>query len=570
MMLLVTMASGTFISCNEDELMADAPRLFRPVSTLQVETNSIIVTWENIKGATSYNLELYKVISTDDSGVNTYEKYAEATSTASPYTFEDLNWDEKYMVKIKCAGDTKESEFYESDDVSVTYISKIKSLKLIDNAARLTWTDGGSTIKLIKAVPETEELATITKEVSAKEYANGSVDITGLTPETSYTIYAYSSIEEQNNDTYAGRISGTTSASVDFDTMFGAGKWIDIRNYDETEAADILKTNEFWEQITEGMTIILRGDFDYKVNNGIKFDRSVTFRTAATLGGNARFISSGGMQCAKGATVEQVKFESVDFYSDKAIEGGDNEVAKTDDKSFGGRQVFNESGTNSTLKNLIFKDCHIEGYRAVVRAQKNIDNITNIEFNGCTINGIGDQGIVTVTDKNADWQNITFIDCTITNIVMLGDLRKTPNAMTVTVENCTFCYAPIETTANANTPLFRFGSNNVTLNVRKTLFGPSMASDDSKGEKIKTYTAGTVGSIFMNASKAAVNVSNSFKTNFTWAAIGDPSPTTYPLEGLNELSFDENALWQDPANGDYKIKGNIGEDGIGASKWFNN
>ena len=179
---------------------------------------------------------------------------------------------------------------YETTAINVTYISKIKNLKLIDNAARITWEEGGSVIRLIKAVPATEGLETVIKEVSEEEYANGSVDITGLTSETSYTIYAYSSVEEQNNATYAGKITGKTTVPMDFDTLFGVGKWIDIRSYDETEAADTLKTNEFWEQIEEdGMTIILRGDFDYKVNNSIKFNRSVTFRTAATLGGNARF-----------------------------------------------------------------------------------------------------------------------------------------------------------------------------------------------------------------------------------------------------------------------------------------
>lgn len=566
MMLLAVLASSTFTGCDDDDFTTDAPRLFRPVSSLDVQTNNIIVTWENIKGATSYELELYRVTSTDDAGVNTYEKYAEASSKNSPYTFENLNWDEKYMVKIKCKGDTKESDFYETTDVSVNYISKIKTLKLIDNAARLTWDEGGSTIKLIKAVPATEGVETITKEVSEEEYANGTVDIIGLTPETTYTIYAYSSVEEQNNKTYAGRVSGNTAATADFDTLFGAGKWIDIRGYNESEAVDTLKTSKFWEQITEGMTIIVRGDFVYKISNEIQFDRSVTFRTASTLGGNARFISFSALQCAKNATVDKIMFENIDFYSNLALPGGGKEVATTDDKSFGGRQVFNENGTNSTVNELIFKGCHIEGYRAVVRTQSEKDNITNLTFDNCNINGIGDQGVVTTSNKKADWKNISFNDCTITNIVMMSDLRSTASDLTINIENCTFCYAPLETTANANTPLFRFDKNAVTLNVRKTLFGPSMASTESKGAKIQTYTAGIAGSIFINGTKALVSASNSFKTNFEWTPIGDTG-TIYPLDGLTTLSFDEKALWKDPENNDYKIIGNIGESGIGASQW---
>ena len=74
-----------------------------------------------------------------------------------------------------------------------------------------------------------------------------------------------------------------------------------------------------------------------------------------------------------------------------------------------------------------------------------------------------------------------------------------------------------------------------------------------------TYTAGAKGSIFTDASAAQINVALSFKTNFTWTAIGDK---TYPIDGLLELSFDENTLWQGPEKGDYKIIGNIGESGM--------
>lgn len=568
MMLLAVATNSTFTACSDDEALEEAPRLFRPVASLEVQNNNIVATWDNIKGADNYSLELYRVIDTDaTTGENTYELYETASCESSPYTFYNLNWDEKYMLKISCKGGTLASLAYDTDDINVNYISKLKSMKLIDNAARITWEEGGSVIKFIKFVPQVAGMEPVMKEVSEKEYENGTVDVVGLTPETPYIMYAYSSVEEQSNATYAGRISGTTPAAIDFDTAYGAGMWLDIRSYDEKQVVDTLKTSEFWEQVEDGMTIILRGDFDYKVNGDVKFDRSVRFVTASTLGGNARFISSGGMQCAMDATVEQVMFQNVDIISDKAIPGGDNEIAINTNKNFGSRQVFNENGTNSTLKRLIFKGCNIEGYRAIVRAQTDNDNIHEIVFDDCTINGVGDQGVVTTNYKKGDWKNITFKDCTITNIVMLCDLRSSAGELAMNINNCTFCYAPMETNANANTPLFRFGSNPVVLNISKTLFGPSMASDGGKGSSVLTYTPGTTaGSIFVNGSTALISVANSFKTNFSWT---DLNGTTYPLEGLNELSFDETTLWTDPSKGEFKIKTGVGEEGIGASKWLN-
>ena len=103
-MFLALTASYTFTACSDDDSLGEAPRLFRPVTSLEVKNNNLVATWENIKGATDYVLELYRVTGTDDQDNNTYELLSEVSCQTSPYTFEGLNWDEKYMVKIKCKG----------------------------------------------------------------------------------------------------------------------------------------------------------------------------------------------------------------------------------------------------------------------------------------------------------------------------------------------------------------------------------------------------------------------------------------------------------------------------------
>ncbi|WP_300727009.1 hypothetical protein [uncultured Bacteroides sp.] len=586
MMLLACATGYTFTSCSDDDSFGEAPRMFRPVASLQVSNNSIVVDWENIKGATSYTLDLYRVNGTDPvTGESTYdaEPYATGTCESAPYTFSDLNWDEKYMVKIKCSDGTRESAQYETKDVSVTYLTKLTNVKTIDNAARINWDEGGAQIKAIKVELQPEEEAvggedtpatqaegdatdenTFVVEVSEDEYNAGYVDIMNLLSERTYRFYAYSDSEVLDNSTYAGRLSGTTTAPEDFDASYGAGNWLDIRSWDES-AKDTLSTDDFWALVNDGMTVILRGDFEYNVGSDVKFSKSVTFRTGATLGGNARFLSGGGMQCEKGATVDKISFQNIDFYAKGWQPGGDNSVATCKKWGFSGKQVFNESGTGSTLGTIEFKKCHIEGYRAIVRTQKDNDNIGNIIFDGCTINGIGDQGICTTSNKKADWGTITMKDCTVTNIVFFGDFRATANPLTINVESCTFCYAPMETTANGNTPLFRFQKNAVSLNVTKTLFGPSMATEGSAGSKILPNQAGTAGSIFLDASNATINV-NSFKTTWGWTPIGD-NAKTYPLDGLQELNLTETQLWQDPANGNFTIIANLPESDLGASTW---
>lgn len=562
--LLVALTMGGMSSCSDDDNLGEAPRLFRPVASLETSNNTIKATWDNISGATAYQLTLYRVATTNEAGENTYEEVTTVTCEGSPYTFTDLAWDEKYHVAISCNNDKKSSGIYTTDDVNVNYISSLTSTKLIDNAARISWKTDGDVIKAIKAVP-TDGGEAVTVVVKRTEFENGYKDVYGLNPETSYTFYTYKDSETFNNDTYAGKLTGVTKASVDFDEKYGAGMWIDIRDWDLTSHADTLQKPEFWANIQNGMTIILRGEQQYKVNSNVAFDRSVTFITGPTLGDNAQFLSSGGLSCAKAATIEKLKFEDIDFISDKALNDESYAIAACTDKGFGGRQVFNINGTDATVNELIFKNCTMTGYRAVVRSQKDNDAILNLSFKGCVINGIGDQGVVTTTNKAGDWRNVSFEDCTITNIVMLCDFRLSANPMTMSIKNCTFCYAPIETTANANTPLFRLGDNTVTLDISNTIFGPSMQTEGSAGDNIVTYNAGTTGSIFLNANNALVSVSKSFKTNFAWSLI---SEKTYPIDGLTELSLDEVKLWQSPATGDFKIIGNIGESGIGDSRWI--
>ena len=233
-----------------------------------------------------------------------------------------------------------------------------------------------------------------------------------------------------------------------------------------------------------------------------------------------------------------------------------------------GGQIICLDKKNSSIKELIFKGCYIEGGRGTIRTKEATAAITNVTFDECTINGVGNQGIVTTDNKASAWEKITFKNCTITNIVMLCDMRKTAGDITLNIENCTLCYAPLETTANANTPLFRFNGNEkiITLNISKTIFGPSLATTGSAGANRLAYTAGVKGSIFVNPNNNLnVGVSHSYKTNFTWYEY---SGKTYPLDGLLPLDFDEKSLWQDPENGDFKVIGIIGEDGIGASKWL--
>ncbi len=587
-MFLALTASYTFTACSDDDSLGEAPRLFRPVTSLEVKSNNLTATWENIKGATDYVLELYRVTGTDDQDNNTYELLSEVSCESAPYTFEGLNWDEKYMVKIKCKGTGKESEQYQTLDANIAYISRLSGTKAIDNAVRINWKEASSAnadiIKAIKVVAETTAPDAETKTegeegsetserielVSEAELNAGYKDILSLNPETKYTFYVYKDAEIWDNSTYAGKLSATTTATPNFETAFPNG-YIDLRSQPEIDPETLFQDKEFWSTVTEGMGVILAGNTDYYIQSEeFVFSNSISIMTGPTLGNNARIVLDKSMKGNSG-TIEKIEFNNIDFCGKPVVtaeQEGKDFVSENTDKGFGGKQIFNPNGSNSTIKNLIFKDCAMTGFRSLVRSQNSNDCFTNILFDGCTINGIGDQGVVTTNGKNAPaWGTVTFKDCTVTNVVFLCDLRNSAEpAPTLNVENCTFCYAPAERWDKGDYSLFRFNKNTVTLNISNSLFGPSMYTGKSSASNVVTYTAGTKGSNLLDGANAAVSASHSYKTNFGWTACDNGK--TYPLDGLLPLSFDEKALWQDPENGDFKVIGIIGEDGIGASKWL--
>ncbi|MBS7573011.1 MULTISPECIES: hypothetical protein [Bacteroides] len=586
-MFLALTASYTFTACSDDDSLGEAPRLFRPVTSLEVKNNNLVATWENIKGATDYVLELYRVTGTDDQDNNTYELLSEVSCQTSPYTFEGLNWDEKYMVKIKCKGIGKESEQYQTLDANIAYISRLSGTKAIDNAVRISWKEASGSnadiIKAIKVVTETTAPDAATRAegedgsettarielVSEAELNAGYKDIFNLSPETKYTFYAYKDDEILDNSTYAGKLSTTTTTTPDFGELFPNG-YVDLRNQPDVDPEVLFQDKEFWATITEGMGVILAGGTDYKIEKEFEFSNSISFMTGPTLGKNARIVLSAGMKGS--GTIEKIQFSNIDFCGKKVITEGEDlgidyiVTYNNTPKNLSGNQIFNPNGSNSTIKELIFKGCNIKGFRGVVRGQTSNDNFTKIVFEECMINGVGEQGVVTNADKGADWQEITFKDCTIYNICMLIDVRKTKNPPTINITNCTFCYAPVENEQDQKLPLFRTDKNEVNINISNTLFGPSMWTDNHKAGNIRTFTPGIKGSVFVDkASNTTFSVKSSYKTNFTWT---DFAGKTYPLDGLLPLDFDEKSLWQDPENGDFKVIGVIGEDGIGASKWL--
>jgi hypothetical protein len=553
------------LACRDANEADDAPRLFRPIVSLENRGNSLIAQWDNIADASLYALEIFQVTGEDEAGRAVMESFRTDTVASSPYRLDGLEWDEKYLLRLKAIGNGVESRWYETPAVTIPYPTNLIEPRLIDVAVLARWkVVAGKEITHLRVVPA--EGDAVEYPLSAEEYNTGEAAIYGLQPETGYTLYAYSGTE-QTAATYEGRLKIKTKASENFDELYGAGNYIDLR---DIEDPDVLKSEEILQRMrdAEGLAIILRGGFEYEVDKTIVFEKSVTYATGLSLAGNAVFVQSSAMLSKNDAVIANITFKNIDFISDKAKA---TPIAATTDKTFGGRQLYNVNGSNSTVANMLFDGCSVQGYRAMIRMQAADEGISNLTIRNSTINGIGDQGMMATADKGGILEQIVIQNTTITNVVMLLDVRKTQTPPQFQITDCTFCYAPIETNANANTPMFRLGDNTAVLTISNCIFGPSMATTNSAGSTLQTYRPGAYGSVMLDktAPKATISVANSYRTNFVWAPVGSNDPKdTYPLTGPEALPVSETELFTEPNEDNYTIKYTFpGARSAGAIKW---
>ena len=567
----VSVGMGTLVSCSDDDDLTKADALFRPVIN---ETDNVehgltadlvpymIINWDNYTAADRYVVGIQANDGSDSREIET---------DTTVCRFDDLQYDKEYNISIAAKSTVSglTSKPFTLTTTSLDYPTSLNTpsaTDIIDIAARISWSESADYDKLMVYKDSNDSLIHEIAVTSSMQEALSTI-VSNLEPKTTYRVEAY------KNGAYKGKKRFSTVASESF-----SGAVIDLRDVVDSVARSYISSDQLAADVAanagQDLTYVLKGGFDYKVSGGTALPSTTTsikFVTGLTLEGNARFLQTGGFTMASGAEINSVTFEKIDFVSDK-VNNGSNPVETNHEKGWGGRQVFNVNNTGATMKNLTYRNCSFTGYRAVCRAQNASDAVNHILMDGCLINCIGDQGVITTTNKAADWQSVTLRNCTVTNIILLCDLRATAGTLDFNIENCTFCYAPMETTSNANTPLLRLGSGNVNVNVKNTLFGPSMRSTDSGGDEIWTYEAGTAGSIMLNGTPNNLVVEDSYKTNFAWTDLGaDGVVKVYPIEGLGELNLDETKLWSNPSKGVFNIIGSqsgVDLKVLGDSRWW--
>lgn len=542
---LLSCFSGLMTSCSDDD-DAGSKVLLRPVTAMEIVQNKAYLSWKSVEGATEYIVEVYKVV---DKGEELYKTETVPGDRSSCVI--DLDWEENYKFKMKCEGNGRLSGYWETEVTGILYRPlsiELGEARTIDTQALISWTPNDTVvITALTAVPM--GLETVNSQdikvynVSSEEYLAGSKIIDDLTPETSYRVSLYSG-DEQSSDTYQARIEVKTAVTENLDEDYGTANRIDLRN----EAFDPDYFNKLdWNSLAEGTTFVLPAGKTYVLNSGetvIEFAHSVHFVTPQTLEDYPTFSFDNAFRIVEGGVVDKVTFKRINLRASKSL----SEVA---DNSLSGKQVICPESDVFLINTIDFTNCYIENFRSIVRSKKAIGNVGAIAFKECTINAIGNQGIVSTDGKNGNYINdVSFDECTITNICGIADLRNSSSGKSISITNTTFCYAPME-----NSFLFRVDPS-IAVKIENCVFGGSMKID---GKLPKFNELGSGGQDDYTGVYPFSSV-NSFQANDRTSSKGNL--------GLSDSKMSTTTLFTAPGTNNFKLNELFtGCSSVGASKW---
>lgn len=542
---LLSCFSGLMTSCSDDD-DAGSKVLLRPVTAMEIVQNKAYLSWKSVEGATEYIVEVYKVV---DKGEELYKTETVPGDRSSCVI--DLDWEENYKFKVKCEGNGRLSGYWETEVTGVLYRPlsiELGEARTIDTQALISWMPNDTVvITALTAVPM--GLETVNSQdikvynVSSEEYLAGSKIIDDLTPETSYRVSFYSG-DEQSSDTYQARIEVKTTVTENLDEDYGTANRIDLRN----EAFDPDYFNKLdWNSLAEGTTFVLPAGKTYVLNSGetvVEFAHSVHFVTPQTLEDYPTFSFDNAFRIVEGGVVDKVTFKRINLRASKSL----SEVA---DNSLSGKQVICPESDVFLINTIDFTNCYIENFRSIVRSKKATGNVGAIAFKECTINAIGNQGIVSTDGKNGNYINdVSFDECTITNICGIADLRNSSSGKSISITNTTFCYAPME-----NSFLFRVDPS-IAVKIENCVFGGSMKID---GKLPKFNELGSGGQDDYTGVYPFSSV-NSFQANDRTSSKGNL--------GLSDSKMSTTTLFTAPGTNNFKLNELFtGCSSVGASKW---
>lgn len=494
--ILVT-AVSVFSACKKTDNLGVAPRIFRPqkAGELLADSNTIVASWLRVADAKSYMVQISR---------DTFKTVdATITTDSSAAVIKKLLFNQLYQVQVKAiAPDTSRNSNW-SFIGAVKTLSSILKIPGVDditfNSIRVRWTTKGAPVSSIRIVKTADGSVVSNVNLTPSDVTNEYKIISGLTPDTRYTIFLYSGADERGY--------------VDFNSKAPfSGTVIDLTGISNRPGvlADTLPV------IPSGSTILLKRGEQYNISSSFAINKSLTITSAPDLSttAQAKIFFTSNFAFAAGANIDFVEFNDVFLYSD----------------NYSSRYVFNNTNS-ANVGSLRFLNCKAEIFRGFVRLQSGALNLSNLVINNSIIDSIGNFGMINIA-ASSKIENISFTNSTFYKIEFL--VSSAQNSTSVIVDNCTFNETPLGSNSRY---FFDYGSLNVAngISISNSLFG--IGKNSNGAFTVKGVRAG---------SSTVISGTNNYRTaDYVSGGNDIPNITT-----SNRTSVQ---LWQAPASGDFKI-----------------
>lgn len=535
--LLLAVGVFSVSSCKKDDAQLVETRLFRPVlsTPLTAINNTIIVKLNPLSTAVGYKIELSK-----DSFATPALRTVEVSDTTTTVVFDNLLWNKNYQVRGTAYAAKAEFNSRIADFGSVrterfpSILAIPQSVDIIDIGLNVRWTVTGApvtTIKIFAAADEELKTALATYTTTASQQAAGLRSVKQLTPATSYTVAIYSDAVLRGFETFKTKPALPTQGII-----------VDLRGANVPVPDDGSFLFDALTNAVSGSTIILDGDQTYRLKSNFYIDKDITIKSGYSLtsaGAIIDFTLSGQFEIGLNATIGSIVIDGVSFLGTTA------------------KYVFNAGGAVTTnVNNITLVNCNFTSFRNLIRtrSQWTSGSIKQFTVDNCFLSDFSNAGLVAVdAAANNTLPSVAFKNSTFWKVQKLVNNRATTDSKSLIISDCTFSESPkggqlIEYLATTNLA--------DGLLVSNTIFGRGA----DNGATPPVYDNPFIKS--GNLPATAITFSNTFKTNdFTFTATTAPTNTTY-----NGSITD---LWEDPLNGNFKIKDKtfVGKSSAGALRW---
>jgi hypothetical protein len=520
--ILFVLLVGALLTACEKNDTAEPVRLFRPpTGQLSTLNNSIVVSWQNIKGATSYILQ----VSRDTFRTVDYSFNLDTSAFIVP----NVRWNQLYQLQVKAlAPDTSLNSKWSA--IGAIKVPKFPAwnhqeptpAQSSDEAIRVNWTSSGTPITSIKVLKLSDSSLVKEVAVNSADNTNRFKIVSGLASSTSYVVYLYSGTADRGWENY------TTKAPI-------PGIIVDLRNIvgRSTVLRDTIPT------IPSGSTVLLKRGETYAISAAVSLSKSITIMSGSDLlvAEPANIFFTNNFNFTAGSTIDSIIFKGVNMKSD----------------NFGSRYIFNTTNS-ATVGKLGFEDCRIEIFRGMVRLQSGTTMISNFSVNNCILDSLSNYGVITVDNVSCVADNISIKNTTIYKAEKIIVSRQ--NSTSVLIDNCTINEAPFGLTGTTYSYYINYGTsgtNTVTsgITVNNTIFG--IGKPNSGNPALKGINASATTNVIAG---------NNFRTSDQVSGGND-------IPGIVTLSKSITQLWQDPANGNFKIIDNSfqGRANSGDPRW---